>query len=321
VFCAECGSQVADVVYCPNCGNHVAARETATGLSRASHAARRALGPATLAGLAGGVVVAIVLGALLLVLDSTPASRMGADSGVSPPTGKPSTLESALSASASASATRPPEQSLPPTTAAAAGRRNVRAMPAGLFCRDLKAEGFGYTAAVTYWRVHGQPDRMDADLNGIPCETVYPAPNISAYWGRAMPDTATEAPEPRGTLLVLGGPEGGFGQSFPEGRCAVWQVGFVNQSNTGIDQITFAPPSGSYSYTDYSADKPDIESAPPEPAVLDIYLAPGEDTAIEFKTCTSTPPPKNWRYEYGATPPDTVPFRWETGHTGTTTYR
>lgn len=320
MLCPKCGSQAADVAYCPNCGNHLATRETATDPSRASRLARRALGPATVAGLAGGALVAIVLGALLLVLDGTPASRVGADSGGSP-SGQPSNAQRASSPSASASATRPPDQSPPTTTAAAAGRRNVRAMPAGLFCRDLKAEGYEYTAAVTYWRNHGQPDRMDADLNGIPCETVYPAADVSAYWGRAMPDRATQAPEPRGTLLVLGGPEGGFGQSFPEGRCAVWQVGFVNQSNIGIDQITFAPPSGSYSYTDYSADKPDIESAPPEPAVLDIYLAPGQDTAVEFKTCTSTPPPRNWRYEYGATPPDTVSFRWETGHTGTTRYR
>lgn len=60
---------------------------------------------------------------------------------------------------------------------------DVRAQPAGLFCRDLRAKGFSYSAAVDYWRQQGQPDQMDADKNGIPCETVYPTGDIVAYWG------------------------------------------------------------------------------------------------------------------------------------------
>lgn len=59
----------------------------------------------------------------------------------------------------------------------------MRTLPAGLFCRDLDAQGYSYVAAVDYWRMHGQPDQMDADLNGIPCETVYPVSAVSAYWG------------------------------------------------------------------------------------------------------------------------------------------
>ncbi|MEU4184072.1 excalibur calcium-binding domain-containing protein [Micrococcus luteus] len=55
-------------------------------------------------------------------------------------------------------------------------------MPAGLFCRDLKAKGYSYVAATEYWRLHGQPNQMDADRNGIPCETVYPRSDVSAYW-------------------------------------------------------------------------------------------------------------------------------------------
>lgn len=66
---------------------------------------------------------------------------------------------------------------------------------------------------------------------------------------------------------------------------------------------------------------PDIHADRPEPAVLDVYLAPGDDAAIEFETCTPTPPPANKRYEYGALPPQEVTFRWETGHTGTACYR
>jgi hypothetical protein len=39
-----------------------------------------------------------------------------------------------------------------------------------------------YSEAVDYWFLHGAPDRMDEDLNGIPCETVYPPADVSAYW-------------------------------------------------------------------------------------------------------------------------------------------
>jgi hypothetical protein len=43
--------------------------------------------------------------------------------------------------------------------------------------------GYSYPAAVEYWRLEGYTDRMDADLNGIPCETVYPRSDVVAYWG------------------------------------------------------------------------------------------------------------------------------------------
>jgi len=50
---------------------------------------------------------------------------------------------------------------------------SVGALPDGLYCRDLKAMGFSFSEAITYWNYQGQPSRMDLDLNGIPCETVY----------------------------------------------------------------------------------------------------------------------------------------------------
>jgi hypothetical protein len=49
----------------------------------------------------------------------------------------------------------------------------VTTLPSGLFCRDLHAMGYNWNQAITYWNYWGQPDRMDSDLNGIPCETVY----------------------------------------------------------------------------------------------------------------------------------------------------
>ena len=52
----------------------------------------------------------------------------------------------------------------------------------GLFCRDLEPAGFDFSAAVAYWVREGAPDRMDADRNGIPCETLYPAEEIAAFF-------------------------------------------------------------------------------------------------------------------------------------------
>jgi hypothetical protein len=65
-------------------------------------------------------------------------------------------------------------------------RRHVN-VPKGLFCRDLLApetDAFPFSGnssnpkvaffwSLVYWSLEGEPDRMDADLNGIPCETLY----------------------------------------------------------------------------------------------------------------------------------------------------
>lgn len=49
----------------------------------------------------------------------------------------------------------------------------VTSLPRGLFCRDLKAMNYSWSDAILYWNSWGRPANMDADLNGIPCETVY----------------------------------------------------------------------------------------------------------------------------------------------------
>jgi len=90
--------------------------------------------------------------------------------------------------------TTAPPTTAPPTTAAPSGPGDVLAQPAGLFCRDLKAKGYSYSAAVDYWDYHGQPDRMDADRNGIPCETVYPRSDVTAYWGSTSTDYYSDVP-------------------------------------------------------------------------------------------------------------------------------
>jgi len=50
----------------------------------------------------------------------------------------------------------------------------------GLICKDVAAEGYGFFPALIYWVREGRPNRMDADSNGIPCETVYPAAEVGS---------------------------------------------------------------------------------------------------------------------------------------------
>lgn len=57
----------------------------------------------------------------------------------------------------------------------------------GQFCRDVEAAGFGYPVAVAYWLHEGQPGRMDADDDGIPCGTVYETEAIDRYWNALRP--------------------------------------------------------------------------------------------------------------------------------------
>ncbi|MCP4968409.1 MAG: DUF3160 domain-containing protein [bacterium] len=54
-------------------------------------------------------------------------------------------------------------------------------LEAGLFCRDLNTRGFPFWDAAIYWVSEGSTSRMDADGNGIPCETVYPEEQIDSF--------------------------------------------------------------------------------------------------------------------------------------------
>jgi hypothetical protein len=103
--------------------------------------------------------------------------------------------DSAPPAPASAPAVVPPTATVtvaPRPTATVARPGDVRGLPGGLFCRDLKARGYSYVAAVEYWRGQGQPNQMDADRNGIPCETVYARSDVGQYWrGREVRTVAS----------------------------------------------------------------------------------------------------------------------------------
>jgi hypothetical protein len=71
---------------------------------------------------------------------------------------------------------------------------------AGLhFCRELAEEGgalfsVGYTGAVAYWFLEGRPERMDADLDGVPCETVFPHDELAAFWSGLPEESALDDP-------------------------------------------------------------------------------------------------------------------------------
>lgn len=112
----------------------------------------------------------------------------------------------------------------PQPSAAVARPGDVRGLPGGLFCRDLKARGYSYVAAVEYWRNHGQPNQMDADRNGIPCETVYSRADVGQYWrGR---EVRTVASVPAGLLcrdLVA------MGASYGDSVTYWWYSGMPNR--------------------------------------------------------------------------------------------
>ncbi|WP_432884380.1 hypothetical protein ACQPYH_43760 [Kribbella sp. CA-245084] len=137
-------------------------------------------GNATLAALGGvavGVILVLLTWLVVLMTKDDPAPRAADTS--------PSTAVAASAPAASApviTKTVVPKPTVKGTSNSAPAVGDVRSLPAGLFCRDLNAKGYSYVAAIDYWRLHGQPNQMDADRNGIPCETVYPRSDVAAYW-------------------------------------------------------------------------------------------------------------------------------------------
>jgi len=120
----------------------------------------------------------------------------------------------------------------------------VTDVAAGLFCRDLVALGYDYADAITYWVKEGSPDRMDADRNGIPCETVYASADVLAFWGDPLPTTTqvtiVYAPgDPVAFPAVLAGSDNAHGSGCAPGSDAlpdgVWFGYVTGRSSTRID--------------------------------------------------------------------------------------
>jgi serine protease Do len=73
----------------------------------------------------------------------------------------------------------------PPPEAAPPAGDGVE-LASGLLCRDIADMGFGYYEAVGYWIREGHPDRMDADLNGLPCETVFSQAEVDGFYASVL---------------------------------------------------------------------------------------------------------------------------------------
>lgn len=126
---------------------------------------------AALAGITAGLVAVLVTGLVVVAMhqpeDSGPQVQAVAPARVAEPTPVPTVPLTPRPSS---------------TSASVKAFGDVRELPVGLLCRDLKKRGYGYPAAVDYWRIHGQPQRLDADRNGIPCEPEYPRAEVGKYW-------------------------------------------------------------------------------------------------------------------------------------------
>lgn len=232
-------------MFCPNCGSPVATSQPSPAPSPGlggPKQPRTSVAPAVLAGVAVGVVI-VLLGGILLLLRDSPSPQPTA--GVASPS--TSRAETASPTSQEASPTkRPRPQRVKTVTATPApGPGDVRTLPAGWFCRDLNAQGYSYVAAVDYWRMHGQPNQMDADRNGIPCETVYPASDISAYWGgRSLPNLSST-----GGLFCRD--LAGRGFTYPEAVAYWWLEGMPDRMDADLNGIpceTVYPASAVYSF-------------------------------------------------------------------------
>jgi hypothetical protein len=228
MFCPQCGTDVGRARFCPACGSPVHGEGAG---SRGRHVGPgggryRSVAPIALAGAAVGVVIVLI--AVIVVMLREDGEREDSDvaaRGGSPPTAEPSPSATPETATRDAAAEQP---SATPT----AEGRDVRTLPAGLFCRDLDAQGYSYTAAVDYWRLHGQPNQMDADGNGIPCETVYPAADVAAHW---QPQDVPLAGDPPPGLFCRDLYARGF--TYPEAVAYWWADGAPGRMDADSDGI------------------------------------------------------------------------------------
>ena len=143
-------------------------------------------------------LIAVVVTGCLAVDDQTTTSPADSvpDQAEAPESSTSSApVATTIASSTSTTTTVPTTTSVPTTTTATTTTVTITtttlvdigALEAGLFCRDLAGLGYDYSAAVAYWTREGRPDRMDADRNGIPCETVYDSAMVVAFWGDPLP--------------------------------------------------------------------------------------------------------------------------------------
>lgn len=148
----------------------------------------------------GGAMRAItsVLLALVLVAGcaAEPTSSTLQPAGPSPTSTTFAATTTTATTTTNPTSTTPPATTTAVTTASTTTLIPVTGLESGLFCRDLLPRGYRYAEAVQYWMLEGRPDRMDADANGMPCETVYGASDVTDYWGENPPTTTTTTGSP-----------------------------------------------------------------------------------------------------------------------------
>jgi hypothetical protein len=129
----------------------------------------------------------IVVGAVLLAACSSPTD----DQGQAQPSPTVATATTAATTTTEAATTTRPATTRP------------LKLVVGKYCAAMKAAGWSFAQARAYYEDHGQPAHMDADGDGIPCETVYgevgapgPAPAPQQDCDPAYPDDCLPSPPP-----------------------------------------------------------------------------------------------------------------------------
>jgi hypothetical protein len=129
----------------------------------------------------------VVVGAVLLTACSSPTDDQGQAQPL--PTVAPATT-AATTTTETTTTTRP------------ATTRPIK-LVVGKYCAAMKAAGWSFEEARAYYEDHRQPAHMDADGDGIPCETVYgevgepgPAPAPQEDCHPAYPDDCLPPPPP-----------------------------------------------------------------------------------------------------------------------------
>jgi len=128
----------------------------------------------------------VVVGALLLAACSSPTE----DQGQAQPLPTVATTTGAPATTTRGTTTQP------------ATTRPLK-LVIGKYCAAMHAAGWSFEKARAYYEDHGRPAHMDADGNGIPCETVYgkvegpgPAPAPQEDCDHAYPDDCLPSPPP-----------------------------------------------------------------------------------------------------------------------------
>ena len=146
---------------------------------------RLALGLSVLVLLAGVATAAYAAGQ-----QHSPGPPTPTDTTTAPPTTPPTTQP------------EPEAERAPAPTTTRPATRPIK-LVVGKYCAAMHAAGWSFEQARAYYQDHGQPAHMDADGDGIPCETVYgevggqgPAPVPQQDCDPAYPDDCLPSPPP-----------------------------------------------------------------------------------------------------------------------------